>query len=319
MSERKKHFAKDMGLFISNRLSPTTCSSLRPGMPICRMQRTLQPMWIGDSNVIKNRGRTEQVDMKKFIRRSFRKAISVGILAIMLGVAAPAAFSDQTEELARKAADPTASLMSLNLRYTQIPSFHGLDGSAGSSQFQAVIPFRAWNTSNILRATVNYTNSGPAADGLSDVTIFNLLVFEKPWGRWGAGPVAQLLPDRGGNSDTFAIGPAVGFVVSSGRWTYGLFNQNLFGDDIAISSLQPVLAYQMGNGWALAAGDAQWTRDWDRGKFVNLPVGVQLSKVSHIGGQAVKWAINPEYNLRNLDGVPKWTVRLTLSLLVPGS
>lgn len=161
---------------------------------------------------------------------------------------------------------------------------------AGSSQFQAVIPFRAWNTSNILRATVNYTNTGPAADGLSDVTIFNLLVFEKPWGRWGAGPVAQLLPDRGGNSDTFAIGPAVGFVVSSGRWTYGLFNQNLFGDDIAISSLQPVLAYQMGNGWALAAGDAQWTRDWDRGKFVNLPVGVQLSKVSRIGGQAVKWA-----------------------------
>ena len=180
--------------------------------------------------------------MKQFTRRSAGKSVQGGVLAITLVVAAPAAFAGSSEELARKAADPTASLMSLNLRHTRIPSFHELDGSAGSSQFQAVIPFRAWNTSNILRTTVNYANSGPASDGLSDVTIFNLLVFDRPWGRWGAGPVAQLLPGRDGDSDTFAIGPAVGLVASSGPWTYGLFNQNLFGDGIGISSLQPVMA-----------------------------------------------------------------------------
>jgi len=255
--------------------------------------------------------------MKGSIARSLRQGIASRVSAIALAVAAPIVLADDTEELARKAADPTASLMSLNLRYTRIPSFHGMDGSAGSSQFQAVIPFRAWNTSNILRATVNYTNSGPAPDGLSDVTIFNLLVFDKPWGRWGAGPVAQLLPGRDGDSDTFAIGPAVGFVTTSGPWTYGLFNQNLFADDIGISSLQPVLAYQMGNGWALAAGDAQWTYDWERSTFVNLPIGAQLSRVMNVGGQSIKWSINPEYNLRDLDGMPEWSVRFGLSLLVP--
>ncbi len=256
--------------------------------------------------------------MKGCIARSFRQRIAVGGSAIALAVAAPAVLADNTEELARKAADPTASLMSLNLRYTRIPSFHGMDGSAGSSQFQTVIPFRAWGTSNILRATVNYTNSGPAPDGLSDVTIFNLLVFDKPWGRWGAGPVAQLLPGRDGDSDTFALGPAVGFVTTSGPWTYGLFNQNLFADDIGISSLQPVLAYQMGDGWALAAGEAQWTYDWERGTAVNVPIGVQLSRVINVGGQSIKWSINPEYNLRDLDGLPEWSVRFGLSLLVPG-
>lgn len=270
------------------------------------------------TDVSNSRSRPDHVGIKGRFRRSFRKCLLVGVLAIMTGVAAPAAVADETEELARKAADPTASLMSLNLRYTRIPSFRGLDGSAGSSQFQAAIPFKAWSTSNILRATVNYTNSGPAPDGLADVTIFNLLVFDKPWGRWGAGPVAQLLPDRGGNSDTFSIGPAVGFVASTGRWTYGLFNQNLFGDDSAISSLQPVLAYQLGDGWALAAGDAQWTLDWDRNEFINLPIGAQLSKVTRIGGQSIKWSINPEYNLRDLDGVPEWSLRFGLSLLVPG-
>ncbi|MFO8152948.1 hypothetical protein [Thioalkalivibrio sp.] len=256
--------------------------------------------------------------MKGFTSRAVRKGVSGGVLAVTLGTAAPAVLADDTEELARKTADPTASLMSLNLRHTRIPSFHGIDGSAGTSQFQTVIPFRAWDTSNILRATVNYNNSGPAPGGLSDVTIFNLLVFDRPWGRWGAGPVAQLLPGRDGDADTFAIGPAAGLVASRGRWTYGMFNQNLFGDDVAISSLQPVLAYQMGNGWALAAGDAQWTYDWDRSKFVNLPIGVQLSKVMSVGGQSVKWSINPEYNLRDLDGLPEWNVRFGLSLLVPG-
>jgi hypothetical protein len=256
--------------------------------------------------------------MKGFIARSFRQRIAVGVSVIALAVASPSVLADDTEELARKAVDPTASLMSLNLRYTRIPSFHGTDGSAGTSQFQTVIPFRAWDTSNILRATVNYTNSGPAPGGLSDVTIFNLLVFDKPWGRWGAGPVAQLLPGRDGDADTFAIGPAAGFVTTSGRWTYGLFNQNPFADDIGISSLQPVLAYQMGDGWALAAGDAQWTYDWERSEFVNLPIGAQLSRVMSVGGQSIKWSINPEYNLRDRQGLPEWTIRLGFQLLVPG-
>lgn len=257
----------------------------------------------------------EHVSMKAGANRLWQ-SISLALLLVMLRL--PPALAQEPDELARKAADPTASLMSFNLRYTRIPSFHGLEGSAGSSQFQAVIPFEAWNTRNILRATVNYTNSGPAPDGLSDVTIFNLLVFDRPWGRWGAGPVAQLLPGRDGDSDTFAIGPAVGFVRSTGPWTYGLFNQNLFGDDTAISSLQPVLAYQLGDGWALAAGDAQWTRDWDRGEFVNLPIGMQVSKVTSIGGESAKVSFNPEYNLRTLDGTPEWTLRFGLSLLVPG-
>jgi hypothetical protein len=45
---------------------------------------------------------------------------------------------------------------------------------------------------------------------------------------------------------------------------------------------------------------------------------VQLSKVARIGGQSIKWSINPEYNLRDLDGFPEWSLRFGLSLLVPG-
>jgi hypothetical protein len=243
---------------------------------------------------------------------------SVSLLALAALATSLSAPADDNSELARKAADPTASLMSFNFRYNIVPSYYGVDDTGQALQFQPVIPFSAWGTSNILRATITYDTSGPAGSGLADVSIFDLVVFEKSWGRWGIGPVMQLLPDRGEGKDNFAIGPAVGFVISQGKWTYGLFNQNLFGGDIQISSLQPVLAYQLGQGWAISTGDAQWTVDWDSSELVNLPLGLQLSKVSSIGGQAVKWSLNPEYNARSLDGTPQWTIRAGFSLLVPG-
>lgn len=106
------------------------------------------------------------------------------------------------------------------------------------------------------------------SDGLTDVTVFNLFVFGASWGRWGFGPVMQLLPARG-------------------------------------------------NGWALSSGEMQLTMDWERGGLVNVPFGVQLSKVTSLAGQPVKYALNPEYNARSIDGAPRWQVRFTFTVLAP--
>jgi len=54
--------------------------------------------------------------MNGSIARSLRQGIASRVSAIALAVAAPIVLADDTEDLARKAADPTASLMSLNLR-----------------------------------------------------------------------------------------------------------------------------------------------------------------------------------------------------------
>jgi len=35
--------------------------------------------------------------------------------------------------------------------------------------------------------------------------------------------------------------------------------------------------------------------------------------------QSMKWSLNPEYNLRNRQGLPEWSLRLGFSLLVPGA
>jgi hypothetical protein len=104
--------------------------------------------------------------------------------------------------------------MSFNFRYIATPSYYGGGDTNHTVQFQPVIPFKAWGRPNILRTTIGYDVDGPAGSGLTDVTIFDLLVFERPWGRFGVGPVMQILPERNGRDGKFAIGPAAGFVLS---------------------------------------------------------------------------------------------------------
>ncbi len=112
-------------------------------------------------------------------------------------------------------------------------------------------------------------------------------------------------------------GPAIGFVARKGVWNLGLFNQNLFGQRTRFSSIQPVISFGLGKGWTLANGDAQWGIDWTKPQFVNLPLGIQLSKVTKMGRQPVKLGVNPEFNARNLADTPHWTVHFAFTILAP--
>lgn len=240
-----------------------------------------------------------------------QKLVAVSLACVC---AMPAKAADDVAALAQKAADPTAPLMTFNFKYAAI-GLQDTPQDVHALQFQPAIPFQAFGISNILRSTVTFETAGPAGARLADVTIFDLAVFDASWGRWGLGPVMQI---RGGDTPgPFSIGPAIGFVINKGRWTFGLFNQNLFGSSTAISSIQPVLAYQLGDGWALSSGDAQITMDWKRGRFVNLPLGGQLSKVTNLGSQPVKFSINPEYNVLSVSGAPDFSIRFGFTLLVP--
>ncbi len=156
------------------------------------------------------------------------------------------------ENLTQQAADPTAPLMAFNFKQEYVSSFYQVPGSGSDFTFQPVIPFRAWRTSNLLRATVNYNTSGPTGSGVNNVSVFDLIVFNEEWGRWGFGPLIQFVPNNGNGNDTALAGPAVGFVARHGKMNLGLFNQNLFGAETRFSSLQPIVAYVLPHGWSLA-------------------------------------------------------------------
>lgn len=230
----------------------------------------------------------------------------------------PAVAASGGQDLAQQAADPTAPLMAFTLKDEFTNSFYGVPDSAHAFGFQAVVPFRAWKQANLLRVIVNYDITGPGERGLESVSIFDLIVFSKKWGRWGVGPLVQFAPNRGPGKDTALAGPAIGFVAKKGKWNLGLFNQNLFGQNTRFSSIQPIISYGLGGGWTVASGDAQWSIDWTAPQFVNIPIGVQLAKVSKVGGQPVRFFVNPEYNARNVTGTPHWAIRFGITILAPG-
>jgi len=229
------------------------------------------------------------------------------------------------DDLARRSTDPTASPMTFSFVGTITTDYYDLadgssiDGTGGDLAFRPVLPFKAWGASHILRMTLPYQVSGAGPNGLGSISIFDLMVFKKSWGRLGAGLVASFSSKSDAGSSHAAIGPAIGFMKPiSKKLQFGLFNQNLFSGDTEVSQLQPILAYQLGDGWSLSLGDLQIAYDWKNGDFVSIPFGVQLGKVLPVWGQPMRFAVNPQFNFKDTPGVNKFSILLTVSLLIPG-
>ena len=241
------------------------------------------------------------------------------VVAAAVCILLPAlATAQEKQSLAEQAVDPTASLMSLQFSDNYTTDIWQQEGTSNEVLFRAAIPMRVWNTSNIFRSTATYTTGGVRGAGIESVQLFDLVVFTEEWGRWGVGPLVSFQRDYGrGMPGPFAAGFAVGFTMKVGRWTLGLFNQNLFGREIAVSQLQPIIAYQLGDGWTLSVGDAQYPFDWNAGELAAAPLSIQLGKVTQIAGQPVRFFVNPQYNLVNKAGADRWTIGAGFSLLVP--
>jgi hypothetical protein len=225
-------------------------------------------------------------------------------------------------ELSRQATDPTASLMALNFQSTYIGGYHGATPAGQADDafqfaFRPVIPFEVFGKANILRLTVPFQTGGRGEEGFKPISLFDLMVFNEDWGRWGIGPV-MTFDTTGDLPDEFVIGPAVGGVWQvNKKFNVGLFTQNVFWSDTAVTQIQPVIAYQLGNGWSLSAGDLQFTYDWEAARWVDIPIGFQLGKVVKIGGLPSRFSINPQYNLKNDRGLEEWSVTFTYTALFP--
>lgn len=218
-------------------------------------------------------------------------------------------------DLAAKLVDPTAAVTTLNFQDRFTSEFWGLKDKQNTFTFQQVIPFQAFGMNHILRMTTPWRVDGPQGQGLDPVSLFDLIVFPRPWGRFGVGPVMNFLPGNTGR-DPFQIGPAVGAVAQKGKWTFGMFNQNLFSSDTEVSSLQPVLAYVINPKWSLALGDLQETYDWRQDRWVSLPVGFQVARLMRVGKTMARVGYAPQYNFIDDAGSPRWTHYFLTQLIV---
>jgi hypothetical protein len=248
---------------------------------------------------------------------------------VLLLAAGFASAQDQggNDELAAKATDPTASLMSFQLYDWYTPSYRDVDGSTNQIVFRAAIPFSIAGTSHIFRVTQPYvTSSVGGSDGLADTTIFDLMVFSQPWGRWGVG-IAATLPTGGSGltTDKWTAGPAVGFVnASDKRFNWGLFAQTFFSfagndsaPDVGIVNLQPIFSLPLGTGRSLSLGNSALIYDTAKSRWASLQLGLNYGQV--VGWAGHKWRPNVEasYDFRDNPAAPTWTLRAGVALLLP--
>jgi hypothetical protein len=267
-----------------------------------------------------------------------RAAALVGVMLFATGAiiaqeraATPAATSTKVrtsaDALNQSASDPTASLMSVQIANWYNARFHGLsDEDANTGVLRSAIPFETGELKHIFRITLPVITDHPALDtGVSDTTLFDLIVFDQSWGRWGAGAVA-LLPTGGSSrgGEQWALGPAVGFTAKKGQLLWGVFNQNLFtyaGDDgrtpVNASIFQPIANYGLAHGWSVGASEMTFTYDWEASRWSNLPLGVGVSKLHRFGQQSVQFNLQYEHNFADQRGDAADTIRCSMKFLFP--
>jgi hypothetical protein len=233
-----------------------------------------------------------------------------------------------TQSLDQAANDPTASLMAIQLQNIYTGSYHNLQDATGNTVLlRPVVPFTTGKINHIARATIPYVTESPSGKtGLGDSVLFDLVVFNRSWGRFGLGPVL-LLPtatDEALGAEKWAAGPALGFVAQNPGSIWGLFNQNLFSfagnddrDEVKLSILQPIFNVSLPRKWSVGVSEMNATYDWDKGAWVNLPLGMKVSKLHKFGAQPVQFSGSYEYNFADDEVAPEWAVNLTVKLLFP--
>lgn len=221
-------------------------------------------------------------------------SIAVALAATPLLAAARSPYTD--DDLAAKATDPTASLMSFQLNDWYTARFHGGGGWSNQVVLRAATPFTLAGMSHILRITQGYAMSTPTgATGLVDTGIFDLVTFNQRWGRWGAG-ISATLPTgaKGHGTEKWTAGPALGFVDSSAKTlNWGLFAQSFFSfagsdnaPDVRLINLQPILAYQLGHGRSISLGNSALVYDFAKSRWTSRTTSINYSQVLSL------WATN---------------------------
>ena len=255
--------------------------------------------------------------------------LAAALVLIQASFAAPALAQEAggNENLSQAANDPTAPLMAFQFQDSYSPSVYNTDGAAQNFlQFRAAIPFELWGLQNIFRVTVPYFTETPSGNtGLSDTVLFDLVTFDRSWGRFGVGAVG-LLPTgaEGLSAEKWGIGPAVGFTAKSGKLLWGLFNQNIFSfagnsamPDVNSSILQPIATLGLGNGWSTGLSEMSITYDWNRNAWVSLPLGVKLSKLQRFGTTPVQFTAQYEHNFAQDFTTPEDLYSFTVKFLMP--
>lgn len=251
------------------------------------------------------------------------KKIFTLILAIFFVGHSSLTFSQETEkseaeELAKKLANPIASLISLPFQNNMEVGIGEFNGSRNTLNIQPVLPFNLSENLNLITRWIqpvikqyNITGEGTSEFGLGDAMVSAFLspINLNSKITWGAGS-AFLIPVGTNDyltTNKFGIGPtAVALYQSNGITFGGLINQiwSVAGDenssDINQLFFQPFFAYNWKSGAGIGA-NFEITQNWE-GNTTNVWFNPNISTVASLGKQKTQFLVGPRINLTAPDG-----------------
>ena len=242
------------------------------------------------------------------------------------------------EALAKKLANPIASLISVPFQFNYDTGYGPTDGYKGFVNIQPVIPItlsKEWSLvlRTILPVAVQNDIAGPSGTqfGLGDTLQSFFFVpqpKETPLGTltWGVGPVATWPTSTDGllGSGTLGLGPTGIFLFQQGPWTYGLLAGQQWGvvetrsnsPELNNTYFQPFLVYTTKNAWSFGLnteGSYNWTSS-----DLALPFNATVSKLTEIGGQKVQFQLGLRYWANSPDNGPEgFGARFAVTFLFP--
>ena len=222
--------------------------------------------------------------------------------------------------LSEQANNPLTSLGSYAFETSYLSPPLGMKGWPGQVEtlYRVAVPLTILGASSTLQIRLPYAVASTGRrDGAGNVEVMDLIGVSNRWGQWGVGGVATLGTIDWFGVNTFQAGPALAFVTRAGHWQLGAVNRNLFSQHAAVSSIQPVIAYQAGRGWSVSAGDIEYKLDWHQKGAMAIPAGIQVGKVVEHGSSYYRFSVAPQYNVRSIYGSPRWTVKIGVAILGP--